>query len=566
MRSRSGRRFAYVAAVAFAGVAVGATKPPHTAAADLVLRNGHIYTVDSAQPRATAVAIRDGRIIAVGTDGDVAPHQGRSTETIDLHGRPAYPGFKDSHAHVLGLGFARLDVDLTDTRDFEDLIARIARIAQERPRGSWIIGRGWHEAKWSRAPADAIRGFPVHTRLSAATPDHPVSLARADGHAVLANARAMQAMGITRATPAPDGGEIIRTSAGEPTGVFVDQAENLIRPPPPTADTKRRALGLAFSESLRLGVTTIDDAGADLDAIGIYRELGAAGQLPIRLNVMLAGYDTLRAFERPETGLANGFLTIRAVKLYADGALGSRGAALLEAYSDDPGNSGLIVTLPEELEAAVRLALARGFQVATHAIGDRGNRLVLDLYERELVRAGGSDRRLRIEHAQVLDAADIPRFARLGVIPSMQAIHATSDRPWAADRIGLARVKEGAYAWRKLLASGVRIANGTDAPVEPLDPIRNFYAAVTRMDEHGRPPGGFDPEERMTREEALRSLTLDGAFASFHEHELGSIAVGKYADIVVLSSDIMSVPERRILDARVVYTVVGGKVSYRAEK
>lgn len=530
-----------------------------------MLRNGDIYTVDSAQPRARAVAIRDGRIIAVGTDGDVVVHIGPSTETIDLAGRAAYPGFKDSHAHVLGLGFARLDVDLTDTRDFEDLIARIARVAQDRPRGSWIIGRGWHEAKWSRAPPDTVRGFPVHARLSAATPDHPVSLARADGHAVLANARAMQAMGVTRATAAPDGGEIIRTSTGEPTGVFVDQAENLIRPPPPTAQTKRRALVLAFSESLRSGVTTIDDAGADLDTIGIYKELGTAGQLPIRLNVMLAGYDTLRAFQRPETGLANGFLTIRAVKLYADGALGSRGAALLAAYSDDPGNSGLIVTLPEELEAAVRLALARGFQVATHAIGDRGNRLVLDLYERELARAGGGDRRLRIEHAQVLDAADIPRFARLGVIPSMQAIHATSDRPWAADRIGLARVKEGAYAWRKLLANGVRIANGTDAPVEPLDPIRNFYAAVTRMDEHGRPPGGFDPEERMTREEALRSLTLDGAFASFHERELGSIAVGKHADIVVLSSDIMSVPERRILDARVVYTVVGGKVSYRAE-
>lgn len=531
-----------------------------------MLRNGHIYTVDSAQPRATAVAIRDGRIIAVGSDGDVVVHIGPSTETIDLAGRAAYPGFKDSHAHVLGLGFARLDVDLTDTRDFEDLIVRVARVAQERPRGSWIIGRGWHEAKWNRAPPDTIRGFPVHARLSAATPDHPVSLARADGHAVLANARAMQAMGVTRATPAPDGGEIIRTSTGEPTGVFVDRAENLIRPPPPTAETKRRALGLTFSESLRLGVTTIDDAGADLDTIGIYKELGAAGQLPIRLNVMLAGYDTLRAFQRPEIGLANDFLTIRAVKLYADGALGSRGAALLEPYADDPGNTGLILTPPAELEKAVRLALARGFQVATHAIGDRGNRLVLDLYERELARAGGGDWRLRIEHAQVLDAADIPRFARLGVIPSMQAIHATSDRPWAADRIGIARVKEGAYAWRKLLASGVRIANGTDAPVEPLDPIRNFYAAVTRMDERGRPPGGFDPEERMTRDEALRSLTLDGAFASFHERELGSIAVGKYADIVVLSSDIMSVPEPQILDARVLYTIVDGKVAYGAEK
>jgi predicted amidohydrolase YtcJ len=281
---------------------------------------------------------------------------------------------------------------------------------------------------------------------------------------------------------------------------------------------------------------------------------------------MLEGGDALRAFARPQLDLANGFLTIRTVKLYADGALGSRGAALLEPYADDAGNSGLILTSESELEKTIRLALERGFQVATHAIGDRGNRLVLDLYERELARAGGADRRLRFEHAQVLDAEDIPRFARLGVIASMQAIHATSDRPWAAERIGLARVKEGAYAWRKLLASGAKIANGTDAPVEPLDPLRNFHAAVTRTDEHGQPPGGFDPEERMTRAEALRSLTLDGAYAAFQERELGSLAPGKRADIVVLSSDIMSVPERDILSARVLYTLVAGKVVFRSQK
>jgi predicted amidohydrolase YtcJ len=376
----------------------------------------------------------------------------------------------------------------------------------------------------------------------------------------------MQLMGIGRATRPPPGGEIIRDTAGEPTGLFVDRAAELISPPPPTREVKRRALELAFAECLRLGVTMVDEAGSDLDTIALLRELAEAGALPVRVYVMLEGGDALRAFARPQIDLANGFLTIRTVKLYADGALGSRGAALLEPYADDAGNSGLILTSESELEKTIRLALERGFQVATHAIGDRGNRLVLDLYERELARAGGADRRLRIEHAQVLDGADIPRFARLGVIPSMQAIHATSDRPWAAERIGLARVKEGAYAWRKLLASGAKIANGTDAPVEPLDPLRNFHAAVTRMDAHGQPPGGVDPEERMTRAEALRSLTLDGAYAAFQERELGSLVPGKRADIVVLSSDIMNIPERDILSARVLYTLVAGKVVFRSQK
>lgn len=533
-------------------------------AADLVLRNGRIYPVSVPGSLDGSIAIRGGRIVQVGADPEVARSIGKETEVIDLGGRAIYPGFKDSHAHVLGLGLMRLNVDLTDARDFDAVIEQIARVARERPAGSWIVGRGWHEAKWHAPPADAVRGFPVHARLSAATPNHPVMVARADGHAILANAAAMRAAGVTRRTRAPSGGEIIRDAAGEPTGVFVDAAEELVQPPPLSGEERRRALDIAFAESLRLGVTTIDDAGADLATIALYKELAAAGRLPMRLYVMLGGYDVLRATARPEIGLGDGFLTIRAVKLYADGALGSRGAALLEAYDDDRGNSGLLVTKPETLDAAVRLALERGFQVATHAIGDRGNRLVLDLYERELARSPGSDRRPRIEHAQMLDRADIPRFARLGVIASMQSIHATSDRPWAADRIGMARVKEGAYAWRKLLARGARIANGTDAPVEPLDPIRNFHAAVTRTDEHGQPPGGYDPEERMTREEALRSMTLDGAYASFQEHELGAVEPGRRADLVVLSNDIMRMPAEDLLQARVVYTIVAGKVAYRA--
>jgi hypothetical protein len=423
------------------------------------------------------------------------------------------------------------------------------------------VGSGWHEGKWDKAPADAVRGFPVHRALSAVTPDNPVMLERADGHAVLANAKAMELMHVTAATATPPGGEIIHDAQGNPTGVFVDGALDLIKPPPPTSETKRRAWQLAFEECLRSGVTAADEPGLDADDIALLRQLGLEGRIPVRLYVMLAGWPTLQKFERPEIDLANGFLTIRSVKLYADGALGSRGAAMLEPYQDDPGNSGLIVTPVDELRKAIGYAMDHGFQVNTHAIGDRGNRLTLDLYEQALSRDMSSrDQRWRIEHAQVIDAKDIPRFGKLGVIASMQTIHATSDRPWAADRIGLERVKEGAYAWRKLLASGAHLANGTDAPVESIDPIRNFYAAVTRMDEKGQPPGGFDPEERMTREEALRSYTLEGAYATFTEKQAGSIEVGKNADFVILSRDIMQVPEAEILKARVQYTVVAGRI------
>jgi hypothetical protein len=535
--------------------------------ADLVLRGAVVYTVDEKKPVASAVAVRNGRIVAVGADAEVAPHIGPATQILDLAGRTIVPGFKDSHAHLLGIGLARLNVDLTGARDFEEVVARVTAAARERPAGTWIVGRGWHESKWERLPADAVRGFPRHDALSAVTPDHPVLLDRADGHALLANARALRERGVTAATVAPAGGEIIRDARGEPTGVLVDTAMSLVPEPPLTPEQRRRALALAFDEALRHGVTMVDDAGVDAEGVALYEQLAREGQLPIRVYAMLAGLDTLRRFERPGIGIGNGFLHVRAVKLYADGALGSRGAALLEPYADDPGNAGLLTTLPSELRKATRLALERGFQVNTHAIGDRANRMVLDLYENELARFGprAADRRLRIEHAQTLDAADIPRFARLGVVASMQAIHATSDRPWAADRLGIERVKEGAYAWRKLLASGARIANGTDAPVEPLDPVLSFYAAVARMDANGRPPGGFDPEERMTREEALRVYTLDGAYASFVENELGSIEVGKRADFAVLSRDIMRVTVEEILGTRVELTIVEGRIAWRAQ-
>jgi predicted amidohydrolase YtcJ len=543
--------------------ALGATVAAH-AAAELLLRDGRIYTVSAAQPVVSAVAIEHGRIVALGAAAEAPDLRGAATQVIDLHGRAAIPGFKDSHAHLLELGLARLHVDLSNAADFDEVIARVQRAAAQQPAGSWIIGSGWHEGKWQRAPAVTVRGFPVHARLSAVTPDHPVVLHRADGHALIVNARAMALMHVTAATPAPAGGQILHEASGAPTGVFVDAAMDLIKPPEPSEAEKRRAWALAFAECLRFGITAADEPGLDFEDVALVKQLAAEQRIPLRLYVMLGGWRTLRRFERPEIGLDHGFLTIRSVKLYADGALGSRGAALLAPYADDPGNSGQLITPLEELRQATAYAFTHGFQVNTHAIGDRGNRVMLDLYAATF--AGDRSRRdlrWRIEHAQHLAASDIPRFAQLGVIASMQPIHATSDRPWAPQRLGMARITEGAYVWRKLLDSGAHLASGTDAPVESLDPVANFYAAVTRMDAHGEPPGGFDPGQRLTRAEALRSYTLEGAYATFTERDNGSIEVGKNADLVVLSQDIMQVPEAQILQAHAVMTIVAGRIAWR---
>jgi predicted amidohydrolase YtcJ len=543
-------------------LAAAAAPPP----ADLVLRGGIVHTVDPRRPRAEAVAVRGGRIAAVGTNADVRPFVGPRTHVVELEGRTVVPGFDDSHAHLLGIGYARLDVDLVGARSFEEVVSRVAKAVAGRRPGEWVRGRGWHEGKWDAAAKGAVRGFPTHASLSAVSPDNPVVLERADGHAVLANARAMAARGVTRETKAPPGGEIVRDASSEPTGVFVDNAESLVTPPERTPAERSRALELAMEACLAEGVTSLTDAGAGVEEVELYRRAAAAGGLRVRLNVMAAGLSTMRALGRPDPGSEDGRLKVRSVKLYADGALGSRGAALLEPYADDPGNRGLLVTPPETLLEASRFALARGFQVATHAIGDRANRLVLDAYEKALAeRPGASGLRWRIEHAQVLDAVDIPRFARLSVLAAMQGIHCPSDRPWAPARLGEARVAEGAYAWRTLLDAGARILNGTDAPVEDLSPIRNFHATVTRQDAAGRPPGGFDPAQKLTREEALRTMTLDAAYGSFDEAAKGSIEPGKLADLVVLSQDVLSVPDDAILETRVLMTVLGGQVVHAAE-
>jgi hypothetical protein len=531
--------------------------------ADLVLTNAVVHTVDTKRPRAEAVAVRAGRIVAVGTTAELQANVGPKTRVMDLKGRTLVPGFEDAHAHFLGIGFARLDVDLVGTPSYAEVVARVARAVQGRPAGEWAYGRGWHEEKWTTPTPGAVRGFPTHQPLSAVSPDNPVILTRADGHAVLVNAKAMAHFGITPQTAAPEGGEIIRDASGAPTGVFVDAAKRLVTPQERGEAEQRRAIELAMDECLSKGITSLVDAGASVETIALYKELAAAGKLRTRLYVMASGLRTMTALGRPETGLGGGWLDVRAVKLYADGALGSRGAALIEPYSDDPGNRGLLVTPPEELLEAARFALAHGFQAGTHAIGDRANRIVLDAYEKAFgERPQVKDPRFRIEHAQILDAADIPRFGRLAVLASMQGIHCPSDRPWAPKRLGDARVAEGGYVWRKLLQSGARILNGTDAPVEDVSAIQNFHATVTRAGADGQPPGGFDPDQKLGRAEALRTMTLDAAYGSFAERERGSVEVGKLADLVVLSQDILSAPEDALMKTEVLATIVGGRVLF----
>ncbi len=566
------------AALPFAVLATGALAvdlEPH--AADLVLRHGAIVTLATDSGRASALAARDGRIIAVGTEADVAPFVGPGTRVLDLAGRLAIPGFVDAHAHFVGIGQAAENLKLADCRSWDEVVARVAEAAARTPKGSWIVGRGWHQEKWDAPPAHAVEGFPVHATLSAATPDHPVLLAHASGHAVFVNARAMALAGIDGATPDPPGGEILHDANGRPTGLLRENAEELVqaaygkwrdeRSPAERDAAFRHTLELADREVLSKGITTLHDAGESFATIDRIAALVDAGAIGTRLYVMVG--DTLERLrsELPRArrvGAASGKLTVRTIKTYMDGALGSRGAWLLTPYSDLPGSVGLGVTPLPELEEIARLALAHDYQLATHAIGDRANRETLDLYARALATVpDGKLRRWRIEHAQHLDPADIPRFATLGVVAAMQGIHCTSDAPFVVARLGEERARAGAYAWRRLVDSGAVVANGTDAPVEDVDPIPSFYATVTRRLANGT---RFFPEQALTREEALRTYTWNGAYAAFEENEKGSLEVGKLADVTVLDRDILTVPEEEILGSRVVYTIVGAKVLYSGQR
>jgi len=537
--------------------AVGAqTRGP----ADLVVTNARIYTVDESRPSAQALAVKDGRILFAGSERETMALRGPSTKVVDAGGHTIIPGMVDAHAHLLGLGLALQQVNLVGSRSYDEVVARVVEAARGQPAGRWIIGQGWDQNDW------ADTRFPTHEALSRALPNNPVYLTRVDGHAGLANAAAMRAAGVTARTPDPRGGRLERDASSAPTGVFVDNAQGIIERviPEATREDTRKALAAAIAESNRYGLVGIHDAGESRTTIDIMEEMAKAGEMPFRLYVMIGDDSAALAHYMdigPRSGLYDNHLWVRAIKLYADGALGSRGAALLEPYSDDPKNNGLLVSAPAHIEAVAERALARGFQVATHAIGDRGNRVVLDAYEAALKAHPTADHRFRIEHAQILNHDDIPRFAQLGVIPSMQAVHQTSDMYWAGSRLGLGRLL-GAYAWRSLLSTGVVVPNGSDFPVEAVNPLFSFHSAVSREDADNWPTGGWMPEQRMTRAEALESMTIWPAYAAFQEQLMGSITPGKLADFVILDRDIMTVPEKDILGTSVLATYIGGKAVY----
>ncbi len=545
-----------------AGIAGRALAQGGGANADLILTNGRIYTSDDTRPVVEAVAVAGGKVLFAGNAAGAMALKGSATRVIDLGGRTVIPGMVDAHGHVAGLGDALHIVDLTGTTSYDEVVARVAERAKRTPKGQWVLGRGWDQNDWGDTR------FPTHDKMTAAVPDHPVYIVRVDGHAGLANLKALQAAGVTAATQDPSGGHIERSADGAPAGVFVDNAQGLVRRaiPRQTRDEVKTSILDAVKEAQRWGLTGVHDAGAGATELDVYEELAKAGQLKFRLNAMISDdAKTVDAwFKRgPLVAGYNGTLWVRSIKLYADGALGSRGAALLDPYTDDPKNIGLLVSAPAHIQEVAGRALKAGFQVNTHAIGDRGNRLVLDAYEAALKATPTADHRFRVEHAQILNYDDIPRFASLGVIPSMQASHQTSDMYWAATRLGSGRLL-GAYAWRSLLNTGVVVPNGSDFPVEQVNPLISFHSAVSRQDARDWPPGGWYPAERMTRDEALLAMTLWPAYAAFQEKVLGSLTPGKFADFVVLDQDIMRVPAELLLRTKVLSTWVSGEKVYEA--
>ncbi|HUK17524.1 MAG TPA: amidohydrolase [Bryobacteraceae bacterium] len=543
--------------------------------ADMVLQNGKIVTEWAAKPVAQAMAVRGGKMAALGSNADAKGWIGPQTKVIDLHGQLAVPGFIEGHGHFTGIGEYRQGLDLREAATWNDIVAQVARAAKHAKPGEWIVGRGWHQSKWTSPPTPNVEGFPLHDSLDKVSPDNPVLLTHASGHAAFVNAKAMEAAGITRATPNPKGGEILKDDAGNPTGLLRETAQGLAsraygewrsrRTPEQQAADLRKAIDLASQECVSKGITSFEDAGSPTDVVDVLRRMADARELPLRMWVMLRGSN--QALE-PKldryrmVGAGDNHLTVRAIKHYMDGALGSRGAWLLAPYSDKPDSSGLNTEDPAEIQRAGELAIQHGYQLCVHAIGDRANREVLDLYERVFRAHGDKDPkslRWRIEHAQHLSTADIPRFGRMGVIAAMQGIHCTSDAPYVILRLGPERAEEGAYVWQKLMKSGAVVGNGTDAPVEDVSPIACFYASVSRKLKDG---SVFYPDQRMSREEALRSYTWNNAYAAFEENVKGSLEPGKLADVTVLSRDIMTIPEDQIPATDVVYTIVGGKVMF----
>ncbi len=527
--------------------------------ADLILSNGVVHTFASSN--ATAIAVVGDRIVYVGDDEGARAWQGERTRTIDLAGKTVLPGLVDAHGHLSSLGRSLEEVQLVGSTSRDDVLRRVREAQARVSPGEWIHGRGWDQNDWEDA------SFPTWRDL-AGTEANPVYLGRVDGHALWLNRTALEACGIARDTVDPPGGRIVRDGNGEPTGILIDEAEKLVESQVPLAteaDLDRR-LALALAECNRLGLTGVHDAGTSEAVLAALRRLGQRDALTLNVYCLLESDepDFVRAcFAKGPSSEFDGRLVVRSLKLRADGALGSRGAALLRPYDDDAGNSGLLVDPPDSLFAWTRAALQAGFQVGTHAIGDRGNRVTFDAYQRALAQVPTTDARLRIEHCQVVDVSDLGRFASMGVIASMQPTHATSDMPWAEARVGNDRLA-GAYAWRTVLDSGAVLAFGSDFPVEAVDPLWGIYSAVTRTDHDGNPAGGWMPSQKLTSEEAVRAFTAGAAYAAFDEQDAGMIAVGKRADLSVFDRDLLTVAPGEILQTRCAMTIVRGRVVYQA--
>jgi predicted amidohydrolase YtcJ len=543
-------------------------------AADLVLTNGKIVTMDNALPGAEALAVRDGSIVAVGNSADIQAYVGEATEVIDLDGKLAIPGFIDAHVHFTSIGQAKLGLELMPVKNWDEILSLVeAAVVQAEP-GEWIIGRGWHQEKWDTIPDPNVDGLPLHNELSRLSPDNPVLLSHASGHSSFANAKAMELAGITKSTPDPPGGEIVKDTSGNLVGVFRETAQWFLREARNEYHEKRsdevkeaerrQVVEIADKECLSKGITGVHDAGSPFETVDLFKEFVTQGKLGVRLYVMVREPNDRLADRISDywiEGLGDNHLTVRSIKLTIDGALGPHGAWLLEPYTSLPTSVGLNTNTVEYTKETARIAIEKGFQFNVHCIGDRANQETLNIYESAFQAfPDKADLRWRIEHAQHLHPDDIPRFGELRVIPSMQGIHCTSDGPYVLKRLGEKRAEEGAYMWRTLMETGAIICNGTDAPVEDVDPLPCFYGTVTRRMLNGEL---FYPDQKMTREEALRSYTLNAAFAAFQEDILGSLETGKLGDITVLSQDIMTIPEDEILTTEVLYTIVGGKVLYR---
>lgn len=544
--------------------------------ADVIYINGDIYTVNTEQPRAEAIAVKGERIVAVGETSEIEKYRGEETEVIDLEGRFAMPGFIEGHGHFSGLGQSLMNLNFLKSRSWDEIVNMVAEAAENAEPGEWIVGRGWHQEKWEESPDRQVLGYPYHDKLSEVSPDNPVLLRHASGHGLFANKKAMDIAGISLETPNPSGGEIVRDSRGEAIGVFEERAMGLVTAAyyayrdSLSEEGKlaewRRGIRLAQDECLAKGITSFQDAGSQEEEIWRYQEMAENGEFDLRLWAMIRHRwpdikDRLEGLPIVDAG--EGYFTCRAIKSEVDGALGAFGAWLLTSYDDKREFMGQNTTQVSDVENIANLCMERDLQLCVHAIGDRANRRVLDIMEKQFeANPDKENLRWRIEHSQHLHPDDIPRFAELGVIASMQGIHCTSDAPFVVKRLGEERAREGAYPWRSLLDAGAVVTNGTDAPVEDVNPIESFYATVTRK-RFTPPIMEFFPEQAMTREEAVHSYTLACAYAAFEEEDKGSLEPGKFADMVVLSNDLLTCSDDDILTTEVLMTIVGGAVKYQ---